>query len=98
MEESIDVLEKSPDALPSDKILCRHVKMIYIGERVSVEFSMDDPSAEVSISEPKVNYALKDFEKELRGLQEQADDDDDRKSSLPQSPFPLSGISLLCGV
>jgi hypothetical protein len=68
MEESVKILETSPEALPSDKILCQHVKMAHIGENISVQFCMDDPSVEVSITEPKVVYALKIFENELEQL------------------------------
>jgi hypothetical protein len=68
MEESVKILESSPEALPSDKILCQHVKMAHIGENISVQFCMDDPSVEVSITEPKVVYALKIFENELEQL------------------------------
>ncbi|KAJ4352128.1 uncharacterized protein N0V89_007475 [Didymosphaeria variabile] len=70
MEESVKLLETSPEALPSDKILCQHVKMAHIGENISVQFCMDDPSVEVAISEPKVIYALKIFENELQQLRD----------------------------
>ena len=68
MEESVKILETSPEALQSDKILCQHVKMAHIGENISVQFCMDDPSVEVAITEPKVAYALKIFENELEQL------------------------------
>lgn len=71
MEESVNILETSPEALPSDKILCQHVKMAHIGENISVQFCMDDPSVEVAISEPKVIYALKIFENELQQLRDE---------------------------
>ncbi|KAF1978932.1 hypothetical protein BU23DRAFT_524583 [Bimuria novae-zelandiae CBS 107.79] len=71
MEESVKLLETSPEALPSDKILCQHVKMAHIGESISVQFCMDDPSVEVAISEPKVIYALKIFENELQQLKDE---------------------------
>ncbi|PVH93472.1 hypothetical protein DM02DRAFT_619267 [Periconia macrospinosa] len=71
MEESVKILETSPDAFPSDKILCQHVKMAHIGENISVSFCMDDPSVEVAITEPKVVYALKIFENELKQLKEE---------------------------
>ncbi|KAF2727489.1 hypothetical protein EJ04DRAFT_136946 [Polyplosphaeria fusca] len=71
MEESVHILETSPEALPSDRSLCQHVKMAHIGENISVQFCMDDPSVEVAISEPKVIYALKIFENELRQLREE---------------------------
>ncbi|KAF2469107.1 uncharacterized protein BDR25DRAFT_51123 [Lindgomyces ingoldianus] len=71
MEESVNILETSTEALPSDKILLQHIKMAHIGENISVQFCMDDPSVEVSISEPKVIYALKIFENELQQLRDQ---------------------------
>jgi hypothetical protein len=70
MEESVKILETSPDALASDKLLCRQVKMAHIGEDISVQFCMDDPSIEVAISEPKVIYAMKIFENELQQLRD----------------------------
>jgi hypothetical protein len=71
MEESVKILETSPDALPSDKLLCQQVRMAHIGEDISVQFCMDDPSIEVAISEPKVIYAMKIFENELQQLREE---------------------------
>ena len=88
MEESVNMLETSLEALPSDRSLCQHVKMAHIGEEISAQFSMDDPSLDVAISEPKVVYALKVFENELRTLQSQRPNDNDRKFhfSLASSP------------
>ncbi|KAF2027734.1 hypothetical protein EK21DRAFT_71238 [Setomelanomma holmii] len=71
MEESVKILETSPDAFASDKLLCQHVKMAHVGENISVQFCMDDPSVEVSISEPKVIYALKIFENDLQQLRDE---------------------------
>ncbi|EUC35393.1 hypothetical protein COCCADRAFT_35123 [Bipolaris zeicola 26-R-13] len=71
MAESVRILETSPEALPSDKLLCQQVKLAHIGEKISVEFRMDDASVEVAISDPKVIYALKIFENELSGLKEE---------------------------
>lgn len=71
MEESVKILETSPDAFPSDKLLCQQVKMAHIGENISVQFCMDDPSIEIAISEPKVIYALKIFENELQQLKDE---------------------------
>ncbi len=71
MEESVKILETSPEAYPSDRLLCQQVKMARIGENISVQFCMDDPSAEIAISEPKVIYALKIFENELQQLRDE---------------------------
>ncbi|KAH6709383.1 hypothetical protein DL95DRAFT_355382 [Leptodontidium sp. 2 PMI_412] len=65
MAECIDVLETSPDALPSDKSFCQWIRSQHIAEDIGTQFSMDDPGATVSISDPKVQYALKGFEIEL---------------------------------
>ncbi|KAF1846324.1 uncharacterized protein K460DRAFT_286653 [Cucurbitaria berberidis CBS 394.84] len=71
MEESLKILETAPDALPSDQLLCRQVKMARIGENISIQFCMDDPSMEMVISEPKVIYALKMFENDLQQLRDE---------------------------
>jgi hypothetical protein len=71
MEESVKILETSPEALPSDKMLCQHAKLAHIGESISVQFCMDDPSTEVTITEPKVIYALRMFENELQQLRDE---------------------------
>jgi hypothetical protein len=68
MEESVRILETSPEALPSDKILCHHVKLAHIGENISVQFSMDDPSVEMSIADPDVKSAMKKFEDDFEAL------------------------------
>jgi hypothetical protein len=65
MAECVDVLETSPEALPSDMTLCQWVKSQQIAEEVGTQFSMDDPSATISIADQKVQYALKGFEREL---------------------------------
>lgn len=65
MAESVDILENSPEAAPTDKILCQWVRSQRIAEEVGISFSMDDPSASISIADPKVQYALKGFEQEL---------------------------------
>lgn len=65
MKECLDVLESSPGAIKSDIVLCAWVRSQHIAEEIGYEFSMDDPSAKVSISDDKVNYALKKFEQDL---------------------------------
>jgi hypothetical protein len=95
MEESVKVLEDSPEALPSDKILCQHIKMAHIGENISVQFCMDDPSVEVAISEPKVIYALRIFESELQSLKEEMAEkgEPDRKCTTGLHLFDVSNYS-----
>ncbi|RDW73985.1 hypothetical protein BP5796_07427 [Coleophoma crateriformis] len=65
MNECVEVLETSPDALDSDKFLTQWVRSQRIAEEVGTQFSMDDPSANISITDLKVQYALRGFERDL---------------------------------
>lgn len=65
MADCVDVLEQSPDAAPSDKALCQWVRSQHIAEEIGTQFSMDDPVANVSISDAKVQHALRGFERDL---------------------------------
>lgn len=65
MDECIEMLETSSEALASDKLLCEHVKLQHVNEDIGMSFSMDDPSATVTISDTKVQYSLRGFEKNL---------------------------------
>jgi hypothetical protein len=65
MADCVDVLENSPDAVPSDKVLCQLVRSQHIAEEIGTQFSMDDPMANISIADAKVQHALKGFERDL---------------------------------
>lgn len=65
MTECIDILESSPEAAPSDRFLCHLVWTHRLAEDVGIQFSMDDPSIFIDITEQKVQYALKGFERTL---------------------------------
>lgn len=66
MEECVQILETSPEAPASDKLFCQHIKIQHICEDVSVQFSMDDNTASISITDPKVTYALNVLETDLK--------------------------------
>jgi hypothetical protein len=66
MNECVELLGSHPDAAPSDKLLCQHVKIQRICEDISSQFLMDDSTANISITDPKVTYALKVFENDLK--------------------------------
>jgi hypothetical protein len=70
MNECIEVLETHPDALPSDKLFCQHVKNQRICEDIGSQFLMDDSTANISITDPKVTYALNVFENDLKTWKE----------------------------
>ncbi|KAI5302845.1 hypothetical protein KEM56_000292 [Ascosphaera pollenicola] len=65
IEECIDILQRSPDALESDKTLIYWVKMTHIAEDIGVQFSMDDPLAPADITNPRIQFSLKAFERRL---------------------------------
>ncbi|EMC99426.1 hypothetical protein BAUCODRAFT_58822, partial [Baudoinia panamericana UAMH 10762] len=70
MRESLDVLESHPDALPSDRLFCQHVKIQHICEEIGLQFLMDDYTANISLTDPKVTYALKVLENDLKTWKE----------------------------
>ncbi|BCS23393.1 putative C6 transcription factor (War1) [Aspergillus puulaauensis] len=64
MDECIEVLENSPDALPSDKKIIQWTKLARIIEEISSRFFADDLGGP-SFSESKFQFTLKAFEKQL---------------------------------
>lgn len=65
MDECIEILEKSTDSLPSDKALIRWVKLAQITEEVGFQFSNDEPDSNATFSDPKIQYTVRAFEKQL---------------------------------
>lgn len=70
MKECIEVLETHPDAFESDKLFAQHVKIQHICEDIGLQFLMDDNTANISIKDPKVTYALTVLENELKSWKE----------------------------
>lgn len=64
MDECIDILENSPDALPSDKRMVQWAKLARIIEEISSRFFADDVGGP-SFSESKFQFTLRAFEKQL---------------------------------
>ncbi|KAI0970414.1 hypothetical protein F4678DRAFT_138833 [Xylaria arbuscula] len=82
MTECMDILESSPEAAPSDKYLCHLVWTHRLAEEVGIQFSMDDPSIFVNITEHKVQYALRGFERDLARYSESIPKEDKQPSLL----------------
>ncbi|GAW14714.1 hypothetical protein ANO14919_041170 [Xylariales sp. No.14919] len=82
MTECMDILESSPEAAPSDKYLCHLVWTHRLAEEVGIQFSMDDPSIFVNITEQKVQYALRGFERDLAKYSENIPKEDKQPSLL----------------
>ncbi|KAI3323495.1 hypothetical protein HD806DRAFT_535321 [Xylariaceae sp. AK1471] len=82
MTECMDILESSPEAAPSDRYLCHLVWTHRLAEEVGIQFSMDDPSVFINITEQKVQYALKGFESALAKYSESIQKEDKQPSLL----------------
>ena len=65
IRECVDYLERSPNAVPSDRTLLAWVKLIMIAEEISNSLAYDDPGGIASISELRTQLMLKDFNKRL---------------------------------
>jgi hypothetical protein len=61
LKECIDILESSPDALPSDKILCQHVRIAHICEDIATQFAMDDPAINYTVTDHNVTFGIKHY-------------------------------------
>ena len=71
-EDCIKILTNFPAALPSDKWLCHLVRALHLVEDIGFQFSMDDPVSEVAVTDPKTQYHLKTFEKQLEEWHQRA--------------------------
>ncbi|KAK4162545.1 hypothetical protein QBC43DRAFT_241255 [Cladorrhinum sp. PSN259] len=65
MAECMDVLESSPEAVPTDKYFCHLVWTHKLAEEVGIQFSMDDPAYTPNIADLRTQHALRGFEREL---------------------------------
>lgn len=96
MDECLGILENSPDALPSDKTLIQLVKLTHLSEEVGIQFSADDPGPSVSFWDPKVQYTLKAFEKQLYQWRKDVSPEDYSRKSSDVLRASLTG-QLSCG-
>ncbi|KAI0125820.1 hypothetical protein BJ170DRAFT_656840 [Xylariales sp. AK1849] len=82
MTECMDILESSPEAAATDKYLCHLVWTHRLAEEVGIQFSLDDPSTTVNVAEPKVQYALRGFERDLNKYSDSIPKSDKKASLL----------------
>ncbi len=87
MMDCVEYLENSPEAAPSDRSLCHWVRSQHIAEEIGTQFSMDDPTASVSITDSKVQYALKGFENDLEKWSSQVPTEAQSRKSYPSKAF-----------
>ncbi|KAF7133991.1 hypothetical protein CNMCM5793_005517 [Aspergillus hiratsukae] len=64
MDECVAILENSPDALPSDKAVIQWARLAHMTEDINFQLSSDD-TVYVPFTDPKVQYTVKVFEKQL---------------------------------
>lgn len=76
MSQCVQLLENSPEAVPSDRMLAQHIKVQHICEEINTSFALDDPEAtSISITDPKVAYTLNILESQLRDWEAQIPSD-----------------------
>ncbi|KAL8937384.1 MAG: hypothetical protein Q9216_004454 [Gyalolechia sp. 2 TL-2023] len=71
MDECLEFLNTSPEALPSDLVLVEWVRLQRLADDVGNQISEDD-SSNVGISDIKTQYALKGFERQMTDWEKQA--------------------------
>lgn len=64
MDECLRDLEDSREPLPSDRRLCQWVKLQRLADELGTQISTDD-AAHIDISDQKIQYALKGFERQM---------------------------------
>lgn len=70
IDECLYDLETSEDALPSDKTFCQWVKLQRLADDLGTQISTDDIS-HAGISDLKIQYALKGFERQMSDWKKQ---------------------------
>ncbi|KAF5022741.1 hypothetical protein F66182_5204 [Fusarium sp. NRRL 66182] len=70
MAESLHLLQSSPDAAPTDAYFCHFVWAHHLSEEFVVQFTLDDPSKDISITDPRTQYMLKGLEQDLKRYKE----------------------------
>ncbi|KIW83329.1 hypothetical protein Z517_02574 [Fonsecaea pedrosoi CBS 271.37] len=85
IEECLEILRTSPHAAPTDKFLCSNVELARLAEEVSAAFHMDDPGADLNFMEPRVQYQLKCFERQLQQWERNVDVSVDQRLAQHQA-------------
>ncbi|KAL9024057.1 MAG: hypothetical protein Q9196_006791 [Gyalolechia fulgens] len=71
MDECLDFLNTSPEALSSDPVLIEWVLLQRLADDVGYQIS-EDESSNVGVSEVKTQYALKGFERQMKDWEKRA--------------------------
>ncbi|KAK4506484.1 hypothetical protein PRZ48_000216 [Zasmidium cellare] len=65
IRESVEYIERSPNAIPTDRTLVAWTRLIMIAEEISTSWCYDDPGGIASITELRTQLMMKDFDKRL---------------------------------
>jgi len=65
LEESLVILQTSPDAAPTDPYLCHLVRTNKLGEEIGTQFSFDEPIMTLNLADAGSQVILRRFEREL---------------------------------
>ncbi|MCJ1389089.1 hypothetical protein MMC18_001943 [Xylographa bjoerkii] len=66
LEECLQLLETSADALPSDQILCHWIRVQRIADEIGEQFNIEDPTALNGLDDMKMRYMVQGFEAKMR--------------------------------
>ena len=66
MEECLQFLETSSDALPSDHVLCHWVRVQHIADEIGEQFSIEDPTNLNASDDIKIRFMVHDFDAQLQ--------------------------------
>lgn len=94
LKECIEILETSEDALPSDKVLCQHVRMAHISEDIATQFAMDDPAINYTMTDRNISFSIKHYEEQLVKMRESGTNDYALRLAEPVTNLYLHEIAL----
>ena len=73
LRESVRILESSPHAPASDRVLCQWVRLQVIASELAVAYEFDEPMAVVSIHSPRTRAAMGAFSRRLQDWKQSVD-------------------------
>jgi hypothetical protein len=71
LDECMEALETSEEAIPSDKLLCRSVRLQHIAHRASTRFASEHGLDVPHMTKPALREAKSEFKEELRKWKEE---------------------------
>ena len=74
MDEWLEALETDQDALESDKMLCQWVRLQRLADELGSKLSLDHV-CHIDVSDPKIESALRGFERQMNDWHEQTPED-----------------------